>query len=268
MNEVVLKDLVGAIAINKGLRTREYDKIYYSTNEQLESIFSSFNFKDKSVLSVLSSGDQALYFLYNGAKYVDVFDQNKLTKYYYILRLWCIKYLKELYPKITLEKRYLKKLLSYVEPKNTLEKDAYEFWRVFSIVFYDKNINIFDTKVKVNEFLFDIDQLSKYVEKYNYCFYNINLFKKQSLRKKYDVIYTSNITDWVSPNDSFKIYRNNLFKLLNKDGIILSSCINKAKPSRSELRIMEKNFDYHSLNPAFHKLTSTYRCLGYYYVKK
>ena len=116
MSGNVSKDLIGTFYVNKGYRSRNYDKVYYSTNEQIESLFSSFDFKDKNVLSVLSSGDQALYFLYNGAKRVDVFDQNKLTKYYYFLRLWCIKYLDELYPP-SLNKEYIRKILIYLFEK-------------------------------------------------------------------------------------------------------------------------------------------------------
>lgn len=270
MSKNVSKDFVGTVFVNKGYRGKEYDKVYYSTNEQLESLFSSFDFKNKDVLSVLSSGDQALYFLYNGAKKVDVFDQNKLTKYYYIFRLWCIKYLGEVYPPV-LDKDFIRKVLNYVNPLNELEKDAYEYWRLFGIAFYNRDIKMFDTKARTNNYLFNIYELRYYLRNYEFNFYNIDLFKKQNLKKKYDVVYTSNIPEWISKDkeeSSIKIYMNNMKRLLKDDGIVISSSINKEGPSRMEKRIMNKNFDCFELEPVFHRETSSYRSLGYYYVKK
>ena len=49
--------------------------------------------------TVLASGDQAFYFYDNGAKKVDLFDINKLSIYYYYLRVWIIKYLGRFYPR-------------------------------------------------------------------------------------------------------------------------------------------------------------------------
>lgn len=270
MSGNVSKDLIGTFYVNKGYRSRNYDKVYYSTNEQIESLFSSFDFKDKNVLSVLSSGDQALYFLYNGAKRVDVFDQNKLTKYYYFLRLWCIKYLDELYPS-SLNKEYIGKILKYVKPESDLEKEAYDYWRLFGILLYNHDIRIFDTKAKTNYYLFNINELQSSIENYFFDFYNINLFQRHNIRKKYDVIYTSNILEWVSKDkekNNIKIYMNNIKKLLKKDGIVISSCINKKQPSRCELKIMEKYFDCFELESVFHRETSSYRSLGYYYKRK
>ena len=69
-----------------------YATIYFHSNERSKEIFSEINVKNKDVLTVLGSGDQAFYLYDNGAKSVDMFDKNKLAIYYYYLRTWVIVY--------------------------------------------------------------------------------------------------------------------------------------------------------------------------------
>ena len=80
---------------------QSFDKnmlIYKGTNENLKDIFSKYDVKDKDVLTVLASSDQALACYYCGAKTIDAFDRSYLTLYYYYLRKWLILYKNELYP--------------------------------------------------------------------------------------------------------------------------------------------------------------------------
>ncbi len=271
MNKNVLEDIVGTFCVHNGIRKREYDSIYYSTNEQIESIFSGFDFNKKDVLSVLGSGDQAFYFLCNGANRVDVFDQNVLTIYYYYLRIWCIKYLGDIYPDYNLKNDYLENVLNNVLSNGVLEKHALEYWNLFYEIFRNVTPKIFHSKYSNNSDLFDLNILKKVIKSIDFNFYNFNLFQKQHKHKKYDYIYTSNISEWIdrcSGDDSFRIYRDNLIKLLKKDGVVISSCINRKYPSRQEKRIMEKNFDLYQMSPVFHRETGIYRPLWYYYVKK
>ena len=60
--------------------------------------FDAVNVEGRDVLTVLGSGDQALYMYDRGAKSVYLFDKNNLTLYYYYLRVWTIEYLNEFYP--------------------------------------------------------------------------------------------------------------------------------------------------------------------------
>ena len=96
----VLYDVSKVVEMYNGKLSRQYiwafndySKVYYSSNEDLNKLFSSIDMNNKSVLTVLASGAQALYCLNKGASKVDVFDVNKITKYYYGLRLLAIKYL-------------------------------------------------------------------------------------------------------------------------------------------------------------------------------
>ena len=49
-------------------RFTTYDRVYSETNEACDKIISKFDVKDKSILTVLGSGDQAFQFYINGAK--------------------------------------------------------------------------------------------------------------------------------------------------------------------------------------------------------
>ena len=41
----------------------DYDKLYFSSNEDLRGIFNEMDFKGKKVLTVLASGDQVFHFI-------------------------------------------------------------------------------------------------------------------------------------------------------------------------------------------------------------
>ena len=62
----------------------KYNTLFFSTNENLDKLFSKIDVNGKNVLSVLWSGDHAFHLYNNGSSSVDVFDVNKLTIYYYI----------------------------------------------------------------------------------------------------------------------------------------------------------------------------------------
>ena len=75
------RDIVGAQEVYSTRYSSKYNKIYFSTNEQLNNLFKNINIKNKDVLTVLGSGDQSFFCYQNDAKSVDVFDINKLTIY-------------------------------------------------------------------------------------------------------------------------------------------------------------------------------------------
>ena len=55
-------------------------KVYAFSNENLDDLFNKLDLKDKKVLTVGSSGDQALYSLLYGAKDITIADLNIYTK--------------------------------------------------------------------------------------------------------------------------------------------------------------------------------------------
>lgn len=75
--EIVKSELkrLGELESNFG----EYSKVYLNTTENISGIMSNMDIKDKSVLTVAGSGDQAVNAYLNGAKSVSIFDVNPLS---------------------------------------------------------------------------------------------------------------------------------------------------------------------------------------------
>ena len=63
-----------------------FDMIYPFTTENINGMFSHFNFKDKDCLSVLGSSDQVFDMYLRGASSVTAFDINPLTEYFFYLK--------------------------------------------------------------------------------------------------------------------------------------------------------------------------------------
>ena len=202
---------------------------------------------NKDVLTVCASGDHAFYSINDGAKSVDLFDINCLTKYYYCLRIWAIKYLNDYSLNLSNFHEYACYLLKYVRPKNVLENDCYYFWKLF-LERVDKNniFKLFNYGRPDNE-IDNLRNLSKFIKKHDFSFFNIDISKSISLmhkkydvlllsniheyispksislmHKKYDVLLLSNIHEYISPND-FWNFNCNIFSLLNDKGVAIIS---------------------------------------------
>ena len=76
-----------------------------------------------------------------------------------------------------------------------------------------------------------LDDLGKIRDKINneFVFYEMNLGDKVlPVNKKYDMVYISNISDYIPHNiKAFEIYRDNLNSLIRDDGTILSVNLRK-----------------------------------------
>ena len=59
-----------------------YGRIYSSANDSMDYIIPLLDIKDKDILTVLGSGDQAFHFYENGATNIELYDINKLALYY------------------------------------------------------------------------------------------------------------------------------------------------------------------------------------------
>ena len=205
--------------------SKYYKKIYPRTNENLELLFSNFDVSNKDVLSVLASGDQVFSARYLGARKVDSFDINKLTIYYYYLRVWLMKYLNMEYPT---EKFFnygdvdIWKFVYNLEVDTDEELDAKKFWlNYFKItnglpngyLFYHTGIN--------NDNVYK-DDLSK-VASEDMDFYNESIFDELDVDKKYDYIIMSNILEYTTSKEDYYMVSENLKRLLKKDGLCVCS---------------------------------------------
>lgn len=250
----------------------KYAPVYPYTNEYLDKLYSNFDLYGKNVLTVAASGDQALYAYNQGARNVDLFDINCLTKYYYYLRIWLIKYFDTFYLdefNIKDKENYIMSissvyeilkdgydfedfsfrlqstldlLLNFVRPSNIEEAKALRYWMLFSNLCFAKDYS-FDSFVHNYYFMDDgdkkikIEDLSRIrfmLKRYSFNFYNVDLKSKFNIDKKYDVVIASNIHETVRDKDTYA-FRDNLYNLLNENGIAVLSNINgNLKSSRKK----------------------------------
>ncbi len=220
----------------------EYARIYMHSNENLGELFKCFDVKDKDVLTVLGSSDQYFYSLLNGAKRVDSFDINKLTKYYYYLRKWVIEYLDEYYPKSELllnNQMLIKELLRIVKCKSIDEEDAYIYWSCYSNRVDDNNNLFYSSSYYRENELGSVSLLKSLINDRELSFVHMDLSCDVNIEDKYDVIITSNILEYFADNPiKLTRCRDNLRKLLKDDGIVVNSYVMDADDS--DFKDMEK----------------------------
>ena len=97
------------------------------------------------------------------------------------------------------------------------------------------------------------------VANYPNKFRNLNLLSGVDIDDRYDIIMISNITEWTRDNIQLTNLSQNLYQLLNKDGIVLCSRFNSfPEKFDNEKRIFEKNFELYDYG----------KSIGYSYIKK
>ena len=248
MNKNTYKDYLASrvISFDKKLSEDIYDKVYYKTNEDLLDIYLDVDFYGKDVFSVMASADHVLTARYLDAKRVDAFDKNILTKYYFYLRIWSIKYDNRLYPNIY-NSNSIRDLLIRVHPETQEEKKAYEFYlrhikddTIFEKLFYDIDAQPTGRTIYTKSEELE-DCISSKID-----FYNYDMFKETRHHKQYDIVLLSNILDWAR-HDQNKLENAalNLNRLVKKEGYILgSNLIERTKTEKEqEVGIMKQFFD-------------------------
>lgn len=258
-------------------KSRNYNSIFFHSNENLKGLFDQIDVAGKDVLTVLSSGDQAFHFYDRDAKSVELYDINNLTLFYYYLRIWTIRYLNQYYPDIYFKNNFLERVLEHVEPKTEEEKVAYNYWKKFIWFFEDytyddiEELLIVGNNANRNE-LHDLDKLRKRLDEEDVVFYNLDLAQDVNLDKKYDVVFVSNIGDRIRGLISderginrLKIYKNNLSKLLKDDGMVIATHVVRDRRTSDEARIFEKDFTHQDLEKVNYE--GYERSPGYYYRK-
>ena len=267
--DITRKNIMYTNFVIKGKQVDNYSKIYFASNEKLDKIFSNVDIKDKNVLTVLGSGDQAFHLYNRGARHVDVFDKNKLTLFYYYLRRWVIQYLNAFYPETNLRNIYIKKLLKKVEPRTIEELDAYNYWSEyinFFEAFNTEKLLLKSFNYSSNE-ISDLSIIKRKIEEDDFSFYDFDISGDISLDRKYDIIYKSNVSDHISKEKAiFEKYRDNLYDLLEDDGVIVSSNVVFKEPSNIERVVFSEKFDFQMFPGYIHSLNDPPR--GYVYKKK
>ena len=194
----------------------EFSKIYPFTTENIAGYIDYFDFDDKSLLTVGSSGDQILNAFYNGARDITLFDINEYAKFYVYLKIAAILSLsyKEfkafffrhgLTPFVRNHHMFSPEL--YEKIKGNLRLLDYE-----SFLFFDELFSLYEP-TKIRERMFDDDEdrnvvikgMNKYLkdeESYNklqaiirkisFRYINGNIFE-EDVNGKFDNIFLSNL---------------------------------------------------------------------------
>ena len=251
--------------------------IYPFTNENINGYIDMFDLKEKSLLTVGSSGDQAINAILKGCKDITLLDINPFTKYYFNLKKaalltltyeeFCKFFCYIDYPKV-FKYNYnafnydgynkLKKVL------NKLDEESYLFWdtlfdvckandvrrKLFSndedrvsvvkgINPYLKNKNNFnETKIRIKNI--------------NPKFIKGDIFKIK-LEKTYDNIFLSNIGTYYSLEDN-KLLVDKLVNNLNINGKMLMCYLYKTK----------RDTEYRDEWDPIYNLDKTFEVLGDY----
>lgn len=231
---------------HKNTSFKNYSLIYRSTNEMLSEVCKNFDFNDRDILTVCASGDQYLSFLLFGAKSVTNFDINLLTRYYLILKQIGV---------LTLSLDEFKKFFligngysgfnisgffdekMYLKIQKYLPEDVKCFWD--SMYSTSKSRLVSDEKsIFQPHFIHDLEKLIPYLSKKNYkklagilekqevpkfIHSDAEMIASKSFKDTFDIIYLSNVGDYVPDVNEWIIYLlEELKKLLKENGLIIN----------------------------------------------
>lgn len=219
--------------------------IYPFTTENISGYIDKFNLKDKSLLTVGSSGDQVINAILKGCKDITLLDINPYTKFYYYLKVASILSLDldefmgflryKDYPNIFEDNKNVFNIETWNKVKTVLrliDYESYLFWdelfqtinptkirkRLFSLDEYNTDIIS-----SCNNYLKSRDLYEKTrnnVKKIRPTFINGNIFNIE-LKRKYDNIWLSNIGTSITKEEMLIKMTDNLVRFLNKDGLLL-----------------------------------------------
>ena len=262
--DTVKNDIDYTFDVLNGYNNDKYSSVYFKSNENLRNLFGTFDFKDKKCLAILSSGDQVFFFFFKGVKNIDLIDKNKLTIYYFYLRLWTIKYLNTYYPPINFDCTFIENLLNSVEPSDEMEKNAYDYWNLFISKFSNRSIkSLFLTDNDMFDNSIDLKDLGEKIDR-KYDFYNNDMKDKLFIRNKYDFIYLSNLLEWIiRDKDDMIPIRNNLYHLLNDNGYVICSNLCRRGNGGIGALIFEEYFNCYDI-----PTNGEEKSPGYVYIKR
>lgn len=204
----------------------KYSKIYMHTTENIKDFIRCFDLKDKDVFTIAGSGDQALNAYSYGAKSVDIFDINPLTK--------CSVDLKVSGAKALTYEEFIHFFFSEFSEyfSEHLYESIYPYLESDTKILFDTLFNKVGVKktlkglyYQINPTLEKMKKMNLYLDEYYYYLLKNNLKDKKvefieesitdidkRLNKKYDMMMFSNISD--SLNSIYGINHLQCFKEL------------------------------------------------------
>ena len=267
------KDLKMTDLILQDNEVKDYDKLYFTSNENLNEVFYGMDFTGKNVLTVLASGDQAFHIYNHNAKHVDLFDINKLTIYFFYLRIWFIEQYNMFHLPNHIENTYILNLLNLVTPRTMEEKFAHNYWLVLIDILLSNHKSLNSIQIEYPKDLAeikDLDRIKEQLKNRNFNFYNIDISKNNfSIKEKYDVIYLSNIIDWILINHiELNTLVSNLNNLLTDTGTIICTDYLLVGASHHEDKAFQKLFNKKDLPITKEESYRDSYPPGYCYVKR
>lgn len=194
----------------------DFSKIYSFTTENIGGYIDYFDFNNKSLLTVGSSGDQVLNAFYNGCKDITLFDINPFAKFYVYLKIAAIlslsykefklfffKYIDS--PFGTNKAMFSTTLFNKI--KDTLRILDFESFLFFDELFsmydgrkirsrlFDDDEDRFKVIMGANKYLRDEDSYNKLKAKISKIYFNYiqgDIFK-DTINGKFDNIFLSNL---------------------------------------------------------------------------
>jgi len=246
---IVLEDIRIKMALGlmhgKPLKEKygRYSKLYAFTTENIGGYYLQTSFLKKKVLTVCGSGDHVLNAILLGSNEIDTFDINILTYYFLKLKIAAVKTLS--YTEF-LDYFLLENNLSamnyklFQKMKKELESEILTFWEIlYRDVEYDgrklRNSslfhNLYDTnekKLMSNPYLKkeNFTKLKEKIDLSKVTFIESSLLNlKDKCKKNYDLIFLSNISDYLNlmfSNNLLENYREKivapLTRKLNRNG--------------------------------------------------
>ena len=222
----------------------EFSRIYTFTTENISGYIDYFDFNNKNLLTIGSSGDQILNAFYSGARDITLFDINEYAKYYIYLKISAIlslsyKEFKAFFFKHTISPFKQNEFMFSKEIFNKI-KDNLRIFDYESYLFFDELFSLYDVN-KIRDRLFDDDEdrnivikginnylkdedsynrLKSMIRKLSFKYISGNIFEN-NINGKFDNIFLSNLCTITNlerlKNLLEKIDKNNL----NNEGSIL-----------------------------------------------
>lgn len=248
-------------------------KTYKATNENLTKIFGRYDFKDKDVLSVLSSSDQLFSSYYLGAHNVDTFDRNLTPYLFFYLKKWCMEYTGKSY--LSVSNTVLYQCLD-LHKDNAIETNIATFWKR---ILLSLNVPLANSELFFNSFSDsysvpyekDIETMCGIISDKDPNYQNFDIFTETDFGKQYDIVVLSNILEYpyAYEEDEKPIYEqtmHNLNSALKDDGIVI--CSNLIFEKAREKEIFSEYFDIHEGSYEYDVHRYKDKPISYTYTKK
>lgn len=243
---IAIKICLGQVIKNEAFE-KGFSRIYPFTTENIAGYIDCFDLRNKSLLTVGSSLDQALNAILYDCKDITVLDINPHTKYYYYLKIAALfeldrkQFLEYLrykdYPEVFKDNKNVFKIEIFNKLKTTLRLLDYESYLYWDEIFQCYNsrkirINLFEqdeyrtcTIIDCNKYLQSEEQYKLLRNKVKKCrpeFITADICDIE-LKRKYDNIWLSNICQYIPKEEKICSLFEKTSKALTPNGKLLFS---------------------------------------------